>query len=156
MAEGKTAHCCTVDVVEERDGWVPAQYLDLDDERKVPGAYIFVPVTILRDSGRQVSLIYLQYIISVPDRSIGVRCCTGLKKFRTVQLQHFAYAPTWAVGDLGRELLGTTDLPTVHLQRSSRPAVKPQTNDRVPYATTAAMYQVVFIFHQSDPTKLAA
>ena len=63
MAEGKTAHCCTVDVTEERDGWVRAQYLDLDDERKVPGAYIFVPVTILRDSGRQVSLIYLQYIL---------------------------------------------------------------------------------------------
>eukprot|EP00752_Nemacystus_decipiens_P013434 g11897.t1 len=55
VAEGETAHCCTVEVAEEKEGWVLARYRDEDEDREVPGVHIYAPVTILRGSGRQVS-----------------------------------------------------------------------------------------------------
>lgn len=60
MAEGENVHCCMVEPNDETEGWVQVPYLDRDDERigdVVPGRVVYLPVTILRDSGRQVSLI---------------------------------------------------------------------------------------------------
>eukprot|EP00752_Nemacystus_decipiens_P017478 g15670.t1 len=55
VVQGETAHCCTVDHAQEKDGWLPARYRELDDNREVPGVQVYIPVTIVRGSGRQVS-----------------------------------------------------------------------------------------------------
>eukprot|EP00903_Cladosiphon_okamuranus_P015367 g14193.t1 len=56
VTEGENVHCCTVDPSDEMDGWVRAPYLDEEEDwREVPGAFVYLPVTILRPSGRKVS-----------------------------------------------------------------------------------------------------
>eukprot|EP00903_Cladosiphon_okamuranus_P015361 g14187.t1 len=56
VTEGENIHCCTVDPSDEMDGWVRAPYLNEEEDwREVPGAFVYLPVTILRPSGRKVS-----------------------------------------------------------------------------------------------------
>lgn len=81
VAQGEDVHVCTVRRSDEKEGWVEARLLDMDEGgREVPGAPVYLPVMILRDSGREVSLATRteQSTYNTPNRSIGVRCCVDL------------------------------------------------------------------------------
>lgn len=56
VAQRETACCCKVDPEDETEGWVRVPYLDADQEGQVvPGVLVYLPVTILRQAGREVS-----------------------------------------------------------------------------------------------------
>lgn len=49
---------------EETEGWVQAPYREDEEGQEVPGALVYLPVTILRPTGREVSLSLLLPCIS--------------------------------------------------------------------------------------------
>lgn len=86
-----------MDPSNETVGWVRVPYLEEEDGQEVAGAFVHLPVTILRASGRQVSLV-LWY-------SEVQRTVVGMLNYDR-KAHDGANAIRFVAGELGRDSLG--------------------------------------------------